>query len=106
MSIIIQVLKFMVLYLDFRSKPLLNLKIVATGLSLANDIHLIDSCHDHLPVQYASDIDYFARSDTGVVIDSVAELHVHNKPLVSPIGCPCFRWLFRFSVYIPTKPLT
>ena len=37
------------------------------------DINLIDSCQAHLPVQYASNID-FTRNDTGVVIDSKPNL--------------------------------
>ena len=42
----------------------------ATVHSLMIDINLIDSCQAHLPEQYASNIDSFARSDTGVVTDS------------------------------------
>ena len=34
------------------------------------DINLIDSCQAHLPVQYPSTSNSFARSDTGVVIHS------------------------------------
>ena len=44
----------------------MNLKIFATVYSLMNYTTLIDSCQAHLPMQRAS----FARSDTGVVIDS------------------------------------
>ena len=38
--------------------------------SLIKDINLIDSCQAHLPVQYASTSNSFARSNTGVVIQS------------------------------------
>ena len=38
-------------YLDFQSKPFMNLKIFATVHSLINDINLIDNFQAHLPVQ-------------------------------------------------------
>ena len=41
----------------------------STVHSPMNDTNLIDSYQVHLPVQYASNIEITARSDTGVVID-------------------------------------
>ena len=39
-----------------------------------NDTNLIDSCQAHLPMKRTSNINSFARSDTGVVIDSEPHL--------------------------------
>ena len=67
-------------------------------------INLIDKRLAHLPVQYVSNTNSFARSDTGDVIDrATPELHVQNKPLVCSIGCPCTHWLFRFSILHSNK---
>ena len=35
----------------------MNIKIFATVHSLMNDIHLIEYCQGHLPMQYASNIE-------------------------------------------------
>ena len=43
---------FFLQYLHFQSKPLMN----ATVHSLMKDIHFIDCCQAHLPVQYSSKI--------------------------------------------------
>ena len=42
----------------------------------------------------------FARSDTGIVIDSKLHLSptLQSKPLVCSIGYPCSQWLFCFSI--------
>ena len=88
------------IYLHFQSKPLMNLKIFATVHSLMNDIKLIDSCQIHLPVQYASNIE-FIRQKWHWCCDwqrATPELHVQNNPLVCSFGCPCSHWLFRISV--------
>ena len=52
------------------------------------DIHLIDSCQTHLPVLYASNIEFIRQS-----CDCQHKTHVQNRPLVYPIGCPCSHWL-------------
>ena len=59
-----------------------------------NDIHLIDSCQAHLPVQKASNIKFIHQSDTGVVID----MHInHNSALdiFGVISLGSFAMLFR-----------
>ena len=43
-----------------------------------NDTNLIDTCQAHLPVQYASNIEFIARSDTGVL--TASEPQVNVKP--------------------------
>ena len=48
-------------YLHFQSKPFINLKIFATVHCLMKDINLIDSCQAHLPVQYASGIEFICQ---------------------------------------------
>ena len=44
-------------YLHFRSNPLMNFKIFATIHSLMNDTNLIDSCHSHLSVRNAWNVE-------------------------------------------------
>ena len=72
-----------------------------------NDTYLIDSCQAHLPMQYASDNDSFARSDTGVVIDSephqsrTCKTSLLFAPLAVRVHTGCSTFLF----YTPTKPL-
>ena len=86
-------------YLHFQSKPLMNHYIFATVYSLMKYIHLIDICQAHLPVQYASNIEFIRQSDTGVVVDSEPHLRRTCKnPLVCSFGRPCSHWLFRFFV--------
>ena len=67
------------------------------------DIHLIDSCcQAHLPVQYASNIE-FIRQKLHWCCDwqrTTPESNVQNKPIVCSIGCP-----FRFSVLLSNKPV-
>ena len=48
-----QLICLLLIYLHFRSKPLMNLEIFATVHSLIN---LIDSRQAHLPMQYALNI--------------------------------------------------
>ena len=48
-------------YLHFQSNPSVNLYIFATVYSLMNDINLIDSCQAHLPMQYASNIEFIPQ---------------------------------------------
>ena len=72
------------------------------------DINLIDSCQAHLPVQYASKSNSFARSDTDVVIDSEPHSSCTCKtsllfaPLAVRVHTGCSALLF-YS-YTPTKP--
>ena len=61
-----------------------------------NDINWIDSYQAHMPGNTLRTSNSFARSDTGVVIDS--ESHEQNRTLVCSIGCLCLSWLFRFSI--------
>ena len=97
-------------YLHFWSKPLMNLKIFATVHSLMNytNLNLIDSCQAHLPVQYASYIEFILqKKKTGVVIDS--EPHPSRTcktsflfaPLTVLVHAGCSAFLF----YTPTKLL-
>ena len=69
-----------------------------------NDINLIDSCPAHLPVQYASNMEFIRRSDTGVVIDR--ELHLSRT---SKTRILLSHWLSVFTQALPfytqTKPL-
>ena len=71
-----------------------------------NYTDLIDSCQAHLPVQYASNIE-FARSDTGVVIDSEPHLSRMCKTsfLFAPLAVHVQAGCFAFPFYTLTKPL-
>ena len=90
----------------FSSKPLMNLRFIsATVHSLMNDTSLIDSCKHHLPLQYASNIE-FIRQKFHWGCDrqrATSESHMQNKPLVCSIACSCSKLAFPF--YTPTKPL-
>ena len=62
----------------------MNLEIFfATVHSLVEDISLIDSCQAHLPVQYASNIEF-------IWVARVKQ-------------ASCLHWLFRFSVLHSNK---
>ena len=52
---------YTILCLHIQRKPLMNLEIFATVHSLMNDINLFDSCQAHLPVQYASNIEFIRQ---------------------------------------------
>ena len=79
----------------------MNPYIYATVHSLMNYTNLIDSCQAHLPVQYAPNISSFARSDTGVVIDS----QPHPSPLFAPLAVRIQAGCSAFPFYTSTKPL-
>ena len=80
----------------------MDLQIFGTVHSLMNGIHLIDSCQAHLSVPYASNIKSFARSDTGVLIDSEPHLSRTCKTsfLVAPLAVLFTQVvpLFRFTL--------
>ena len=63
---------------------LMNLYIFATVHSLMSYINLIDICPDHLPVQYASNIELIRQKWYWCCDWQVAtpESHVQSKPLV------------------------
>ena len=91
------------IYWHFQSKPLINLKIFVTVHSLINDVNLIDSCQDHLPVQYPSNIEFFCQKWHWCCDwrGATPELHV----LVCSIGCPYSHWLFGFSFLHSNKTI-
>ena len=68
---------------------------------------LIDSCQAHLPVQYASNIEFIARSDTGIVIDSEPHPSRTCKAslLMAPLAVRVQAGCSTFPFYTPTKPL-
>ena len=72
-----------------------------------NYSNLIDSGQAHLPVQYASNIYSFARSDTGVVIDSEPHPNHMCKTsfLLAPLAVRVHDGCSAFPFYTPTKPL-
>ena len=53
--------KFILIYLHFQSKYLINLQIFATIHSLMNNTNLIDSCQAHLPVQHTLNIEFIRQ---------------------------------------------
>ena len=71
-----------------------------------NYTNLIDSCQAHLPVQYAT-FRSFARSDTGVVIDSEPHLSGTCKTsrLFAPLAVRVQAGCSAFPFYTQTKPL-
>ena len=74
-----------------------------------NDKNLIDSsCQGHLPVQCASNIDFFTRSDTDVVIDSEQHLSRMCKArlLLFSIDFRVYTRCSALPFYTPTKWLT
>ena len=95
------------IYSHFRSNPLMNIYIFATVHSLMNYTNLIDSCQAQLPVQYASNIKFIARSDTGVVIDSEPHLSRTCKTslLFAPLAVRVQAGCSAFPFYTPSKPL-
>ena len=98
-------IEFMLIYLHFQSKPFMNLQIFAAVDSLMNDINLIDSCQAHM--QYAPNIDSFARNDTGFVIDSEPHQSRTCKTifLFAPLAVRIHTGCLAFPFYTPTKPL-
>ena len=70
-------------------------------------LNLNDSCQAHLPVQYALNIDSFARSDTAVVIDSEPHLSRKCKAsfLFAPLAVCDHTGCYAFPFYTPTVPL-
>ena len=71
------------------------------------DINLIDNCQAHLPVQYASNIE-FIHQKWHWCCDwqrATPRPHVQNKRLVCFIGCPFYTGRSAFPFYTPTKPL-
>ena len=48
--------RFILVYLHFQSKPLMNLKIIVTVYNSMKDMSMIDSCQAHLLVQHYSNI--------------------------------------------------
>ena len=96
---------YKIIYLHFRSNPLVNLYFFATVHSLMNHTNLIDSCQAHLPVQHASTIKLI-RQKWYWCCDwqrATFESRMQSNPLVCSIGCPCSHWLFRFSVLRSNK---
>ena len=85
----------------------MNIYIFATVHSLMNYTNLIDSCQAQLPVQYASNIKFIARSDTGVVIDSEPHLSRTCKTslLFAPLAVRVQAGCSAFPFYTPSKPL-
>ena len=71
-----------------------------------NYTNLIDSCKAHLPVQFAMNMNSFARSDTGVVIDSEPHLSCTCKTcfFFSPLAVRVHTGCSPFPFYTPTKP--
>ena len=72
------------------------------------DIHLIDSCQAHLPVQYTLRTSIsFARSDTGVVIDSEPHLSRMWKTclLFAPLPTRVHTGCSTFPFYTPSIKL-
>ena len=73
--------------------------------SLMNYTKFDRSCQAHLPVQFASNIE-FIRQMWHWCCDwqrATPELHVQNMLLVCSIGCPCSHWLLRFSALHSNK---
>ena len=70
--------------------------------------NLINSCQAHLPVQNTSNIELFAISDTGVVIDS--EPHVSHTCktnfLFAPLAVSVQAGCSAFPFYTPTAVRT
>ena len=92
--------EIILLYLHFRSNPLMHLWIFATVHSQMNCTNLIDSCQAHLPIQYASNIELIGQKWYWCCDwpRATPESHMQNKPLVCSHGCPCSSWLFHFSI--------
>ena len=80
----------------------MNLEIFATVHRVMKDINLIDSCQAHLSMQCKSKIEFIARSDTGVMIDSEPHLSRTCKSslLFSPltVRVTLVVLLFRFTL--------
>ena len=72
-----------------------------------NYTNLIDSCQAHLPMQYASTSNSFARCDTGVVIDSEPHLSRTCKTslLFAPLAILVQAGCSAFPFYTLTKQL-
>ena len=105
----LQFIDYIIIYLHFQSKPLMNLKIFfATIHNLMKYINMIDSCQAHLPMQYASNIvkfEFNARSDTGVVNDSKPHLIRTCKTslLFAPLAVRVHTCYSDFPFYTPNK---
>ena len=70
-----------------------------------NDTYLIDRCQARLLVQNASNIESFARSDTGVVIDSMPHpSRTWKKSLFAPLVVHVYAGYSAFAFYTPTRP--
>ena len=69
--------------------------------------NLINSCQAHLPVQFASNIEFIRQMWHWWCNwkRTTPESHVQNKLLVCYFGCPCSHWLFRFSVLYSNKTI-
>ena len=71
------------------------------------DTNLIDSCQAHLPVHYTLKIEFIARSETGVVIDSEPQLSRKCKTrlLFAPLAVCVHTGCSSFPFYNTTKLL-
>ena len=85
----------------------MNLSIFETVHSLINDINLIDIYQAHLPYNMLRTWNSFARSDTGVVIDSEPQLSRTCKTsiLFVSLAVRVHTGCSAFPFYTQTKPL-